>query len=393
MSSLLVTHTGHFVRTPDDTVYSLDAPVDHTFFARYLTVFDRVTVAARVRTVSQVSSHWRRANGEAIGFCNLPDYLGPWQYIRCLRQIDAKLADAIANNDAYCLRVPCAIATRAWRLIRRRNRCFGLEVCGDPWDSLSGSSYRSIIRPVARRLAARDLYRQVRSAEAVAYVTQNMLQRRYPPARDVYTTHYSSIELPDDVIRDQPRSIKEPASRLVFVGSLEVLYKAPDLLLRALARINRPALTLTIVGEGRERRDLEQLANRLGIADQVEFTGRLEAGAAVRDRLDAADLFVLPSRTEGLPRAMIEAMARGLPCIGTTAGGIVELLPPQDRVPSGDLDALTRIISEFLDDPDRLDAAGRRNLQTARQYRASLLTARRTNFYEYLDRHCASQHG
>lgn len=85
-------------------------------------------------------------------------------------------------------------------------------------------------------------------------------------------------------------------------------------------------LELRFIGDGGYRSTLTKMASDQGIADRVKFLGWLAAGPAVRAELDRADLFVLPSRTEGLPRALVEAMARGLPCIGSTAGGIPELL-------------------------------------------------------------------
>src|SRR5439155_26719861 len=96
-------------------------------------------------------------------------------------------------------------------------------------------------------------------------------------------------------------------------------------------------VTLDIVGDGRFRPELDRLAAELGIREQVCFRGQLPAGEPVRARLDAADLFVLPSRSEGLPRAMVEAMARALPCIGSNVGGILELLAPEDLAPAGDI--------------------------------------------------------
>ena len=62
-------------------------------------------------------------------------------------------------------------------------------------------------------------------------------------------------------------------------------------------------------------------------------------GHGVTEQLDAADVFVLPSRQEGLPRAMIEAMARSLPCVGSDVGGISELIPDW-VVPPNDPQAL-----------------------------------------------------
>src|SRR6185295_5192765 len=93
-------------------------------------------------------------------------------------------------------------------------------------------------------------------------------------------------------------------------------YKGHDVLVEALARCRARgiAVTLTIVGDGMHRPALEAQVRALGVGPYVRFAGQLTAGAEVRRELDTADLFVLASRQEGLPRAMIEAMARGIPC-------------------------------------------------------------------------------
>lgn len=81
---------------------------------------------------------------------------------------------------------------------------------------------------------------------------------------------------------------------------------------------------------------------------------------------------------------MIEAMARGLPCVGTTVGGIPELLPPEDLVPPGDVPALAAKIRQVLGDPQRLAQMSRRNLEKAREYSEHMLTPRRDEFCRYL---------
>ena len=85
-------------------------------------------------------------------------------------------------------------------------------------------------------------------------------------------------------------------------------------------------LTLRVVGDGKRRPDLEALAAQLNCRERIVFAGQLPSTAIIGE-LDRADLFVLPSRQEGLPRAMIEAMARALPCIGSDVAGFPELLP------------------------------------------------------------------
>jgi GalNAc-alpha-(1->4)-GalNAc-alpha-(1->3)-diNAcBac-PP-undecaprenol alpha-1,4-N-acetyl-D-galactosaminyltransferase len=90
--------------------------------------------------------------------------------------------------------------------------------------------------------------------------------------------------------------------------------KGFDLLLQAFARIAaaHPSWSLRIVGDGRERAALTELARTLGVAERVEFTGRVDN---VFPLLAAADLFVLSSRFEGFPNALAEAMSAGLPVI------------------------------------------------------------------------------
>ncbi|MBV8270174.1 MAG: glycosyltransferase family 4 protein [Planctomycetaceae bacterium] len=143
-------------------------------------------------------------------------------------------------------------------------------------------------------------------------------------------------------------------------------------------------LRLTMVGDGKERPGLEARARALGLGPRVRFLGQLPAGEAVRAELDRADLFVLPSRTEGLPRAMVEAMARALPCIGSWVGGIPELLPREDLVPPGDAAALARKIREVVCDPDRMARMSACNLEKAEQYREDALRGRRIAFYQHV---------
>jgi glycosyltransferase involved in cell wall biosynthesis len=347
-------------------------------------VFDNVVVAARVRGVEDLPENLSRADGDGVEFLDLPDYTGPWQYLRNIKEIRSRIRNGIAHADAFCLRVPCPIATIVWQELRRLNLNFGVEVVGDPWESLAPGGPRSIVRPIARWSASRNLRAQCHEACAVCYVTRDTLQRRYPPASHAFLDGFSDIQLPPEAVVDTPRSKISDNPRLILVGTLEVLYKAPDVLIRAVAETGRMNLRLTLVGDGRRRQSMEGLATSLAVADQITFAGHLEAGRAVRDALDAADIFVLPSRTEGLPRAMIEAMARGLPCIGSTVGGIPELLPEEDLVPPDDVGALATKIIEFIDNPQRYAEASHRNLEASKQFLSTVLEPRRTAFYAEL---------
>ena len=240
---------------------------------------------------------------------------------------------------------------------------------------------RTVLRPLLRRRMTNDIRRQCARACAVAYVTADFLQRRYPASPAAYVASYTCLDLSDEAFVCDPRPMnpRGDTRHIVFVGSLEQMYKAPDVLIDAVAAAcdRGGDLRLTVVGDGKHRGELEARADARGLANRVRFLGHLPSGDAVRKELDAADLFVLPSRTEGLPRALIEAMARALPCIGSSVGGIPELLSPSEQVPPGDVDALATKILEILGDRERCCRLSHENLQRARDYHVDALRPRR----------------
>jgi glycosyltransferase involved in cell wall biosynthesis len=135
--------------------------------------------------------------------------------------------------------------------------------------------------------------------------------------------------------------------------------KGVDVLLDAWAQARRREVrgTLCVVGDGPEREALEARAATLGVAGSVRFAG---ATAEVPRWLRAADVFVLPSRTEGLSVAFLEAMACGLAIVATDVGGTREAAGPGGAVmvPPERPDALADGLAEVLRDPDRARALG-----------------------------------
>src|SRR5437868_13294812 len=142
------------------------------------------------------------------------------------------------------------------------------------------------------------------------------------------------------------------APRLLTVARL-VEKKGVDDALRAVAavRFRHPGLRYDVVGDGPLRGGLEALAGELGLGDAVIFHGARYADA-VREMMDAANVFVLASRTagdgdeEGTPNVLLEAQACGLPILSTTHSGIPEVVDPQAGVlvAEGDPAALARAL-------------------------------------------------
>ncbi len=377
---------GRFVSAPDGTVWSGSA-FPYAVWERYLEVFGEVRVIARLAPDQVLPGQEVRSDGPDVSFAPIPYFTGPWQYVRRRAAVSAAVALALDNRHAVVLRLGSIVANAAWPALHRSRRPYAVEVVGDPWEVFAPGVVKHPLRPLLRRYFRRHMARQCAHAAAGAYVTDTVLQRRYPvehPAGDRMFA-ISDVAVPPLTPRPpEPLPRRDPGpARLLFVGSMEQLYKGPDVLLHAFAacRGHGQEMELRLVGEGRERPSLAELAARLGIGDHVTFTGGLPAGEAVQRELRAADLFVLPSRTEGLPRALIEAMAVGLPCLATRVGGIPELLHDEDLLPPGDAEALSREIEAVLAGPQRRARMRERNLRRAADFTEEVLGPRRRAFY------------
>ena len=182
-----------------------------------------------------------------------------------------------------------------------------------------------------------------------------------------YVTIHSGVPLskfraPLPEIRVQfRRRMKIPPEAFLFVsiGRL-VPVKGFDVLIKAFAMADFGAhpVFLAIIGDGKEREALESASINLGVADCVRFTGELKD---VNIPLAAADAFVLASRNEGMGRALIEAMAVGLPVIGTAVGGIPSILKNEKSgllVPGEDPEALSRAMERLAAHPELCSELG-----------------------------------
>jgi glycosyltransferase involved in cell wall biosynthesis len=384
---VLVAIDHRFDSTPDGAVWT-QTMFTPSYWKRYLEIFDEVRLVARVRPVEKALPGWIQVNVDDITVQPLPYYLGPWQYFRQRQQVLAAAQDAFTLGDAVMLYSASPPALAIQKKVDALDYPFGVYIIANPYDVFSPGAVRSPLRPLFRWLAPRQLRALCQNASAAAYITEAALQKQYPPSPTAFTTHYSMAELTDEAFVEQPRTFSpnQTSWTLITVGAMSQLYKAQDVLIEAVARCVRQGLDLQLVfvGDGQYRPMLEAQAAGLGVGDHCHFRGQLTTGSVVRQELDQADLFVLPSRQEGLPRAMLEAMARGLPCLGSTVGGIPELLPSADMVPPTDIEALAAKIREMLIDADRLTHASTRNLHRAQDYREHCIEERRTTFYKTL---------
>lgn len=377
-----------FCRLPDGTLFSPSGFGDG-FWARYLVAFESVVIIARLRVVDCVEPNWVPITDQRVRIFGLPEYVGIGGFLRRFTGVFGSFKCACALVDALCVRAPGALSLLALSFVGTaggRTLPVVVELVGDPVDVFGSGvggrlswALRFIFRRATEALCVR--------ADAVSYVTKSALQRRYPARAGVRTINCSSLELPDVLYAAESRQYSdlnfEDRRPVIFTAaSLEVPYKGVAVLIAAVAALKDYGVVVgaRIAGAGRLRGELERIALSLGVAERIAFVGRLSR-VDVLDEMRKADLYVQPSLTEGLPRAVIEACAMAAPVIATRVGGVPELLADEDMVPPSNPELLAQSIRAVLSEPSRMEAMSARNLRTAADYSSAVLTTRRNQFF------------
>lgn len=292
--------------------------------------------------------------------------------VHCIVAAGAVAADLRSSGIPVFVHSASPRALTLWRLARRLRsahpdvvHCHNIAptVVGAPAARLArapcivstrhGSATRN---PRSERkfwLAARLCHRVV----AVSTSAAERLAAAPGALRDKLVLIRNGAAAPALPARLPPRHASSGKFTLISVGRLHRVKDYPSLLRAlALAAGELPALRLWIVGDGPDRPLLESLVASLGIAGCVEFLGmRRDVG----QWLAQADAFVLASVSEGLPVALLEAFAAGLPAIVTDAGGMPEVVRccgAGTVVPASQPEALAGAILALARDPKRLDA-------------------------------------
>jgi glycosyltransferase involved in cell wall biosynthesis len=335
----------------------------------YLRSGSRVRVVARAEPLPGRNRSALDAGSDLVP---MPYYVGAGGLLRALPVLSGSVARAVAGADVVLLRVPGAVgslAALACRMLRRR---YAVEVVGDAEEVLRSGTLGRTGRLLARPAGSVQRW-VVHGADASRFVTRDALQRRYPPRPGTPAMAISNVRLGPDALLRQSREWPQSPFHIVAIGSHETRYKGHDVLLKAVRRLLDAGLpvTATVAGNGRRHDELVDLCRSTSLTDTVSFVGPISR-AEVVELLDSAALFVMPSRTEGLPRALVEAMARALPAVGSAVGGIPELLDESCLVPPDDPEALAAAIHRLLSDPKTWEEQSRRNLETARGFEQSV---------------------
>lgn len=240
----------------------------------------------------------------------------------------------------------------------RRRPAIQIEIHGD-WKTatrLYGSGIRRLVAPAADRVAEWAIVHADRVRVVSELLGEMVVATGYTGVVDrhiAYSDYETFLDRPVVPAPDRPIA--------VFVGVLEP-YKAVDVLLDSWVAVVRrvEGAELRLVGAGPQDAWLRSRAAELGIDASVSFVGRVPR-TEVATQIDDATCLVLPSRSEGLPRIVVEALSRSRPVVASTVGGMAELIEDDVTgrlVPSEDVHALVEALVDVLGDRTHADEMG-----------------------------------
>ncbi|HFJ9299288.1 TPA: glycosyltransferase [Bacillus paranthracis] len=356
-------------------------------FIRYYNIADELSVAMRVNTIQkeEAEQYLSKITVSPIKVIKCPNMSSIKGMLFNKQKTVSVLEDAIIESDYIVARLPSVIGSIAVDIAKKHRKPYLVEVVACPWDAFWNHSIKGKLVAPFMYYATKKL---VRDADYSIYVTNEFLQNRYPTkGKSVSCSNVALKEFDDKILEDRLQKIQNMSGNRKIVigttGAVDVKYKGQRYIIQALGELKKKGNTnfiYQLVGGGNQEY-LKSIAKKYNVLDQVTFLGAMPHDK-VFGWLETIDLYVQPSRQEGLPRALIEAMSAGVPAFGAKTAGIPELLDKEFIFSNtrSNIDEICNILLSF--GQNTLIEQAKRNYLESKKYEKSIIESRRTQFFK-----------
>lgn len=350
---------------------------------RYRFFGERVNFMMRVNDLSKddISNRYSQLTSPNFGVINVPNFKSVNSANKA-GEAKCIIKAAVQAHDVIIARLPSAIGRIAFEEAIKLNKPVLVEFVACVWDALWNYNWQGKLLAPLRFMQYRKL---MQKAKHTLYVTDQFLQKRYPsPGKSVGCSDVLLYEFDDQVVKDRIRRIQEDKNNELILGTIaaiDVPYKGQVDVIRAISKLRSKGITVKyhIVGQGNPKR-LQSVINDLNLNDQVKIIGPL-SHKDIFSFLDSISVYIQPSRQEGLPRAVVEAMSRGCPCIGTDIAGIPELINPECLYSKYKPSDMIPIIKKMQDE-EFIVSQVKQMYSRSKDFSQEKLDRKRIDFYE-----------
>jgi glycosyltransferase involved in cell wall biosynthesis len=354
--------------------------MNNSLVSRYKRLGEEVTFLMRSQRIERAEG-FSRITSEGFTFISIPNFKSIRNYYK---KAEARkiIHRALNEHDILVARMPSAAGKIAIEYAKKIGRPYMVEFVACTFDAYWNYGWKG------KLIAHFKLWQQrkiIKDVTDIIYVTKHFLQNRYPSAGNQISCSNVEIgEMNEDTLLRRISKISNlnDTSRLVLgtVASLDVPYKGQADVITAIGKLKKKGMfyQYKIVGQG-DCTYLQKAIAKHDVEDLVEIIGPLhhEDVFAFYGKID---VYIQPSKQEGLPRALIEAMSMACPAIGTDVAGIPELISASWIYPRGSISRLMQLIESL--NVERMLEAAKYNFEQAKDYQKPCLEERRQVFYE-----------
>jgi glycosyltransferase involved in cell wall biosynthesis len=356
-------------------------------FKRYYNIADELTCIIRVKDIQseETNDKLSRISVQPFNVVPIPNISSFKGSIFHKKEAKRVVKEQVECSDFVVARLPSLAGFLGVDYAKKMGKPYLVEVVACPWDAFWNHSI--IGKFIAPTMYWKTKQRVLNSNYSV-YVTNDFLQKRYPTkGESVSCSNVALVDFEEQVLSkrlDKIHSMQDNEKIIIgTTAAVNVKYKGQQYIIEALGRLKKDGITnyeYHLVGGG-DTTFLRKVADYHGVSEEVKFIGSM-SHEMIFEWLETIDIYAQPSRQEGLPRALIEAMSRGLPALGAKTAGIPELIE-SDCIFSNTRNNINEICSilKGLNKNKMLELA-LSNYSESKKYESKIIEERRKSFFE-----------
>ena len=371
-------HDTRFIYDGKD--YYTRGPLNQEKFNEYMKYFGNMTVVSRQEDSEGKNKVFAVSKNkiQGVNFITVnSNYKG----------MIGKVKEQVKSTEFAIVRLPSFIGITALHYLKKYNKKYMIEVVGCAFDAFwnYGNIQGKMIAPIMYIL---NRY-YIKNAENVLYVSNEFLQKRYPNKKNSIGCSDVNIDtILEEILEKRIKKIenkkKNGIIKIGLIGSLNVKYKGHEIAIKAISKLkDKYDIELHFLGAG-DKENWKDLIKKCNVEKNVIFNGTLPSGQEVYNWMDKLDIYIIPSSTEGMPRALIEAMSRACPCIGSDVGGIPELLEKNMIIKRKSYINLMNKIDYLLENKQEMIRNAKHNFEKSKEFKKDVLKGKRDNFIKLI---------
>lgn len=380
LKKVLFAHDGPLYKDKNGNYYGVT--LNDSVRERFLALGDTVTFLIRVQhfTEGELPKRLSIIQNTSFEVIEIPNSKSIKGFIKNYWKVRKIIQRAVKEHDILIARIPSLSGKLAFYSAKSAGIPTMVECVGCTFDAYWNYNWKGKVIAHYKKYQQANI---LKDASHVIYVTNEFLQKRYPTFGEY--VNCSNVELRswnDRLLTERLRKIQHfDKSKKIVLGTAAALvpYKGQDDVIRAIRLLNQQGLQFEyrVAGNG-DPAYLKRIMDKENIADQVKILGPVPHEKMI-DFYSDLDFYIQPSKTEGLPRAMIEAMSTACVCIGARTAGIPELIRDELIFMPGDYNALAKII--LMTNKAAMRDVAKENFENAASYKLDVINGRRFDFY------------